>query len=180
MGLRRQLEGLDEIKCAFRIDRDTAFETEKHLYMLQSIWKSLIDDHPPGGASDDRWKQLGFQSSQPATDFRGMGVASLKQLEGFARKPACKYIFNDTIKEHWFPFACVGISITAFINSLLEDNCLDVYLVRNHNYLAVLYARIWGDFDEAWRTARPVDVMQFPEIWQRVSQGVEADICAVK
>lgn len=176
-GFKRQVEELREIKQDFITDRETTFETTKHLHLLQSIWKNLIDDNPPRSANDERWKQLGFQSSQPATDFRGMGIASLKQLETFSKKPACKHTYNNTIKEYWFPFACVGISITSLISSLLEDNCLDVYLVKDHNYLSVLYARVWSEFDEAWRGARPSDVMHFPVVWQDVKQRVENDLC---
>lgn len=176
-GLRRQIEELEEIKQEFIADRETNFEASKHLYLLQNIWKNLVDSNVPDSANDERWKRLGFQSSQPATDFRAMGIASLKQLEGFSKKPACKYIYDETIKEYWFPLACVGISITAFIDSLLEDNCLDVYLVRNRNYLSILYVRIWSDFDEAWKGARPSDVMHFPVVWQSVRQTIERDLC---
>jgi ELMO/CED-12 family protein len=176
--LKRQIDGLNGIKHEFRIDRETVFESTKHLPLLQDIWRSLIDDHPPSTAKNEQWKQLGFQSTEPASDFRSMGIASLKQLHVFSRRPECKSIFNDTIKEYWFPFACVGISITSFISALLENNCLDVYLVKKHDYLPVLYARIWNDFDEAWRAARPSDVMQFPAVWQCVKERIETNLCA--
>lgn len=177
-GFKKQVEALKVIKQEFITDRETKFETSKHLHLLQNIWRNLIDTNVPNSANDERWKQLGFQSSQPETDFRGMGIASLKQLETFSKKSACKYIYNDTVKEYWFPFACVGISITAFISSLLEDNCLDIYLVGNHNYLSVLYTRVWSEFDEAWKKAKPSDVMHFPVVWKDVRQKMEKDLCS--
>ena len=175
--LRKQVEELKGIKEKFIADRETAFKASEHLRLLQSTWKNLVGSHAPTSENDERWKQLGFQSSQPETDFRAMGIASLRQLEAFSKQSACKDIYNKTVKEHWFPFACVGISITAFINSMLESNCIDVHLARDRNYLSVLYARVWSAFDEEWRAARPADVMHFPLVWQDVKERIEADLC---
>ncbi len=76
----------------------TKFNSQSHVHAskLKSLWVNLMgvehripeiqdcshNDLPTSKAED--WSFIGFQSSNPATDFRGMGYLGLLQLEYFA------------------------------------------------------------------------------------------------
>jgi len=58
--------------------------------MLRNLWQQLMDE-PLNGMISKQWSDIGFQGDDPSTDFRGMGLLSLKNLlffTTFYREPA--------------------------------------------------------------------------------------------
>lgn len=60
---------------------------ESHLLLLRKLWQQLRPDNASdldAGMIGKHWKDIGFQGSDPATDFRGMGLLSLENLVFFS------------------------------------------------------------------------------------------------
>jgi hypothetical protein len=80
------------------------------------------------------WGELGFQGNDPATDFRGMGMLGLLQLEYFARvKPSdAKRVLGDSMHpRRYYPFSATGINVTAFVMELLRENRLHMMIIKH-------------------------------------------------
>lgn len=66
--------------------RCTAFTpetTSSHEQLLRKLWRALLGDVPFERTSL-RWKELGFQGEDPATDVRGGGLLAMQCIEHFA------------------------------------------------------------------------------------------------
>jgi hypothetical protein len=90
-------------------------------------------DIPLEGRITRQWGQIGFQGSDPATDFRGMGMQGLDDLLYYAKiHPASA---RRTLKcslhpVSWYPFAIVGINITQYAVQILLTRKLQYYLFQ--------------------------------------------------
>lgn len=79
------------------------------------------------------WGELGFQGTDPATDFRGMGILGLIQLEYFAvtRTDEARKVLADSMHpRRYYPFSATGINITAFVLEMLRENRLHPVLLH--------------------------------------------------
>ncbi|CAD7941678.1 unnamed protein product [Amoebophrya sp. A120] len=64
---------------------------------------------------DERWKKVGFQSTNPATDFRGGGILSLYCMMYLAEKygeETRRMIAESQQEESFYLFACACINVT--------------------------------------------------------------------
>jgi hypothetical protein len=60
---------------------------------------------------------IGFQGTDPATDFRGAGMLGLSNLHKFSEKDACKEVFKvatDPKTEYFFCSAGLFLTMLAF------------------------------------------------------------------
>eukprot|EP00392_Amoebophrya_sp_AT5.2_P004521 g4529.t1 len=90
-----------EIKCLVGVPFDA--ENSRHVADLKQFW------------DDRRWKEIGFQSATPATDFRGGGILSLYCMMYLAEKyPAeTRQMIAESQKDaSCYPFACACINVT--------------------------------------------------------------------
>lgn len=81
-GYQQLLVRLDNVRS---IDFDHS--NESHRLLLRKLWQQLQPDNTSALDSTligKHWKDIGFQGSDPATDFRGMGLLSLENLVFFA------------------------------------------------------------------------------------------------
>ena len=72
------------------------------------------------GEACEKWKDMGWQGKDPATDFRGSGFLALENLIWFARAHPTTYdqLLNKTEgrRADWeYPFAAAGCNITFMI-----------------------------------------------------------------
>jgi hypothetical protein len=143
--------------------------------ILSGLWKSLKGTEAPG-IPDGRWGDVGFQGTDPSTDFRGMGFLGLHQLAELSRLDCltASKIFAVASEESttWFPYAVTGINVTAFQYQLLKSNRLDQLLygsVANVELkYANVYAEIFSEFLKQWIAANPTDIMDFPRVFSQV------------
>jgi len=155
--------------------RQTSFERDniEHVSFLSALWKNLKPDQPIPSIPDSKWSDLGFQGTDPGTDFRGMGLLGLKQLVDFTKSESklALEIFSgsDVGGNFWFPFAVVGINITSFQNLLLNSNQLDALLYDASGPIELAYNKIYAEifnlFNRSWSDANPRDIMDFPRIF---------------
>jgi len=57
---------------------------EEHEKLLMRFWNAVCPNTKLESRVSEQWKTIGFQGTDPATDFRGMGVLGLKHLIYFA------------------------------------------------------------------------------------------------
>lgn len=91
------------------------------------------------------WTALGFQGSNPTTDFRATGLLGLKFLENFCLSDpvSARNImfesgsFNADLSKAWYSAALVSIHMTLFINRMLRGRFLHRGLPLNLNLQAI-------------------------------------------
>jgi hypothetical protein len=209
-------------KCASSLQelRRTVFDAgvAGHVALLESLWSNLrpgVERRPKSEATSKSssavaslsplhmalvspdWGEVGFQGADPATDFRGMGLLGLTQLEYLARtKPdmARRMLLNANHPRRYYPFAATGINISAFVLELLSQRRVHAALFAalesgslqhvvnewdgpgENNALVEVglravnecYCEVFELFDSTWSLRDPQDVMQFPVIFEEV------------
>ncbi|XP_053703499.1 ELMO domain-containing protein 1 isoform X1 [Synchiropus splendidus] len=129
-------------------------ENQEHEDMLVKLWKELRPDSPLSSRISKQWCEIGFQGSDPKTDFRGMGLLGLHNLLYFAEhdKATALQMLQDSLQpKHkstrrspsdnlpdWeqknldkaigYSFAIVGINLTDLTYSLLVSGALKTHL----------------------------------------------------
>lgn len=86
----------------------------EHEAKLLRLWELVNPEVKLTGRVSDQWKSLGFQGSDPATDFRGMGMLGLELLLFMAehrREDMTKILAN----RQDYPFACGAINVAALM-----------------------------------------------------------------
>ena len=112
----RALKGLHQLK-------GTAYDARQksHEKLLQRLWVCGFGPAEPCLLHSERWVHLGFQSADPAKDFRGMGVLGLANLVYFGEHYAD--VFQRLVaaqRKRDYPLACAGINITSLLLELLN------------------------------------------------------------
>ncbi|KAF1790646.1 ELMO domain-containing protein 3 [Phytophthora cactorum] len=95
----------------------TAFDAHNEIVVgiLQTIYKKITKSTRDVLLIGRHWEDIGFQGSDPSTDFRGCGMLSLLQILYLVETfPDLAHRFH-ALSQHptrHFPFACVLINIT--------------------------------------------------------------------
>ncbi|RLN92162.1 hypothetical protein BBJ28_00016505 [Nothophytophthora sp. Chile5] len=125
------------------------------------------------------------------SDFRGMGVFSLIQLNHFTREyrvEAQRALEESNHPTRWYPFAVTGINVTGFMIDLIHDRLVDIKLYRlagsgegedvaaGLTALHDLYATIFTRFNKLWVDTNPRDVMAFPSIFQSLKDDIRREL----
>jgi hypothetical protein len=178
-------------------------QNSNHRVLLEAFWTNM----KPGVVRSkemlsEEWITLGFQGSDPGTDFRGMGLLGMQQLVYFSqtRSTTALMILDESWNpdRQYFPFAVVGINITAFVLELLQETRLhQVYFnnferilkssphpldkdMSDHPYVIKHFLNIMHDmfciiFEEfylLWVVRNPSDIMAFNTIFNELKQQV--------
>jgi ELMO domain-containing protein len=85
--------------------------------------------------SSKKWGHIGFQGNNPGTDFRGMGLLGLKQLEYYVTSQFHGDDAKSVLREanhprRYFPFAATGINISKLCIEMLRETRLYARLLR--------------------------------------------------
>jgi hypothetical protein len=59
---------------------DFSYKIDKHVNMLKQVWVSLKPTDAVQDVANTKWVEIGFQTNNPQTDFRGMGLMGLINL----------------------------------------------------------------------------------------------------
>merc|ERR1719231_268702 len=99
---------------AIRAKAQTVFDESdpRHRLALESLWHCAFpgSSHPLNfERQSEKWKELGFQGLDPATDFRGGGYLALEHL--------LKFVVGSRGERHdpSFPLAIASINCTAML-----------------------------------------------------------------
>lgn len=140
-----------------------------------------------------RWSHIGFQGEDPGTDFRGMGLLGLIQLEYLSRKPkklACDLLRSSLDERYNYPLAILGINISYHLLSLYRDGSLkhlyydtnDPLFRKNQRSLKIistlndLYVELFLRFDCFWRESKPKNIFEFKSLIEQFVDIVKLDL----
>ena len=102
-----------------------------HSTQLTTLWRVTfpgreeLQPSDPNSSKNEGWKDMGWQGTDPATDFRSGGVLSLENLLWFAVNDHETYERiqkkkTGTRSEWEYPFAAAGVNVTFNLVDLLE------------------------------------------------------------
>lgn len=74
-------------------------DNPQHEEMLLQLWKLLKPNTPLESRISKQWCEIGFQGDDPKTDFRGMGLLGLYNLQYFAERDAAaaQQVLSDSL-----------------------------------------------------------------------------------
>uniref|UniRef100_A0A3Q2XU21 ELMO/CED-12 domain containing 1 n=1 Tax=Hippocampus comes TaxID=109280 RepID=A0A3Q2XU21_HIPCM len=148
-------------------------DNAQHEDMLMKLWEELRPDTPLTGRISKQWCEIGFQGSDPKTDFRGMGLLGLYNLLYFAehdKAAALQMLHDSLLPKHNYSFAIVGINITDLAYSLLVSGALKTHLYNVAPEMATLlhlqqtFCYLMQEFHRFWIEEDPSDIMEFNRV----------------
>ncbi|XP_047308954.1 ELMO domain-containing protein A [Impatiens glandulifera] len=97
----------------------------EHQDALKQLWRLSYPDTKLPALKSELWKQMGWQGSDPSTDFRGGGFISLENLIFFAMtyRDSFQNLLHkkDGNRAEWeYPFAVAGINISFMLVQMLD------------------------------------------------------------
>ncbi|KAK4377852.1 hypothetical protein RND71_004148 [Anisodus tanguticus] len=114
---------LKHLKQRLAIPFDGSFSD--HQDALMKLWRLSYPDRPLPSLKSELWKEMGWQGSDPSTDFRGGGFISLENLIYFAKTypesfQNLLHKRNGNRSEWEYPFAVAGINISFMLVQMLD------------------------------------------------------------
>ncbi|XP_051135839.1 uncharacterized protein LOC127254656 isoform X2 [Andrographis paniculata] len=161
-----------------------------HLEALKALWHMSFPDIEFQGLISEQWKEMGWQGSNPSTDFRGCGFLSLENLLYFARNyPATFHrllLKKSGQRALWeYPFAAAGVNITFMLIQMLElyserPRCLPginfvKLLGEDEDAFDILYCVAFAMLDAQW-LAMHASYMEFNEVVQVSRTQLEREL----
>ncbi|GMT32315.1 hypothetical protein PFISCL1PPCAC_23612, partial [Pristionchus fissidentatus] len=170
-----RMEAHEELCEQVETLRTTSYDplNTQHSSFLSHLWDILNPADPIEGMKSKRWGEIGFQGSDPSTDFRGMGVLSLHQLIYFAEKEPERVRAVLSMSHHptiGFPFAIAGINFTALARKFLQEGILKSHFYNTLDHPESIddfhhaYIRIFLLFSEFYKRENPATIMEFNTI----------------
>lgn len=184
--LMKAISGLREVARVCHVARGLAStpyssSNGKHEVMLHECWSALGTGALTKRISAD-WQELGFQGTDPATDFRASGELGLRALHHFssAHAKAGRAIIGATdlpLKGYPLALALIGMAMLAL--ELAGEGLLDAYLGdasaggvdggtgtdRGLRTLLEVASQLQLLFDDAWHDAVPASVMEYNRVF---------------
>ncbi|KAJ1429609.1 ELMO/CED-12 family-domain-containing protein [Ochromonadaceae sp. CCMP2298] len=181
--------------------RQQAFDpyNQSNSSMLECLWLSMKGSKRlTSSLISSEWTQIGFQGSDPGTDFRSMGVLALYQLLFFSqRKTDSARLILLELSSGGYPFALVGIHMSLLVMELLSQRRLHRHLVQHFGNLTIqtlatltlttspilgilgcvnfcadlvhdVYCSAFEEFYLAWVMRKPDCMSGFPELYNEV------------
>ncbi|XP_048500572.1 uncharacterized protein LOC104893753 isoform X2 [Beta vulgaris subsp. vulgaris] len=93
----------------------------EHQDALKQLWRLAFPNRALPPLKSELWKEMGWQGTDPSTDFRGGGFISLENLIYYAEKYPCLLLKQDGQRAEWeYPFAVAGINISFMLAQMLD------------------------------------------------------------
>lgn len=152
-----------------------------HEATLMRMWTATYPDTKLESRVSEQWKLLGFQGTDPATDFRGMGYLGLSQLVYFAENHTdiFRKIVNGQIarKEREYPVAVAGINLTQKLYDILKvndespDGPIFPVLFSHRFAFEEMYCTAFEVLDHTWDDMN-ASYMDFPKVIAAVHKQI--------
>ncbi|KAI3444231.1 hypothetical protein Pfo_000896 [Paulownia fortunei] len=132
---------LKYLKQRLAVPFDGSFS--EHQDALWQLWRLAYPDRPLPSLKSELWKEMGWQGSDPSTDFRGGGFISLENLIFFAKTypEAFQNLLHkrDGDRSEWeYPFAVAGINISFMLVQMLDLQSGKPSTMAGHCFLELL------------------------------------------
>lgn len=183
----QDIKGVNEFIATVKLMASKSFDKseQQHEHKLEQLWQLLLPrQERSGGRYTREWGRIGFQQSDPASDFRGGGMLGLEQLLHLASNRtsiARKMISEPSEEASRYPWACVGINLTMQAMRILEDRKIDksLYGKSPDDALRVfhdLYADMFEVLHHRWVAAKPENLLDFPPVLKESLAEVEIEL----
>jgi hypothetical protein len=172
----RHMVALTALHAEVDLLRKTSYSVDnaRHEEALERLWQVLQPGRlRQGGRHSKDWGDIGFQGTDPSTDFRGMGFLSLLNLLELAQlQPSfCERHIREYLQPGhaltYFPFAITSINATGWLLELLRSGLLDEELLRRGPTMQTVNAMHYAlflRFGDIWERERPASVMDFGRV----------------
>jgi len=137
-------------------------ENRIHERMLLELWDLVFPDRKLENRVSEQWKAMGFQGTDPASDFRGMGILALRHLIYFAKIHGDEFRAlvrsQEDNNDTYYPVAVAGINISKLLFDLLGQSSEKyagqlkyLQLLSSHrNAFEEIYCICMQFFDKTW------------------------------
>jgi len=182
-----QLHGYEDLFASIEALRREKFDSknQNHEKLLLELWSMLQPERVLSNRISRDWEDIGFQGTDPATDFRGMGLLGLLNLHHLASNHpqiTLQMIQHSNHPRHGYSFAILGINLTSMAVELLSNG-----LLRTHFFNSIkrrpqvvdfhhVYVYLFVEFDKFWTECRPQNVMEFSKIRARFLANIEQQL----
>ncbi|GAQ80122.1 ELMO/CED-12 domain-containing protein [Klebsormidium nitens] len=160
-----------------------------HQEALQKLWRLAYPHQQLTGMVSEQWKEMGWQGTDPSTDFRGGGFISLENLLYFAEKHPRDFQRllkkEDGERAQWeYPFAVAGLNLSFMLVDLLDLKAEDGvprsapgrgflrFLEDDDSAFDALYVRAFLLLDAEWLRMR-ASYMEFNVVMKAVRAKLE-------
>ncbi|CAO2814354.1 unnamed protein product [Amaranthus hypochondriacus] len=162
-----------------------------HQESLIALWYAAFPNVHLRGMVSEQWKDMGWQGSNPSTDFRGCGFISLENLLFFAQTYPVSFrrllLKQDGNRATWeYPFAVAGINLTFMLIQMLDlfsekprcipGNKFVKMLGEDEEAFDILFCIAFEMMDAQW-LAMNASYMQFNEVLQATRTQLEREMC---
>ena len=124
---RRKKQSTSLDRLVLMAKTKVSWDKPQHRQMLESFWQAVYVDIPMPEPSlhvtvSPGWKDMGFQSNDPCTDFRAMGLLGLHCLWYHSTNypSRVRTIVHAGKPARDFPYAAVGINLVASLVQMLR------------------------------------------------------------
>ncbi|XP_062215747.1 uncharacterized protein LOC133916199 isoform X2 [Phragmites australis] len=192
-----QEEKMNTLRCRLQIPFDGS--RIEHQDALRQLWHLAYPTREVPPLKSELWREMGWQGTDPVTDFRSGGFISLENLIFFARNYPNPFqmLLNKVQGQRadWeYPFAVAGINISFMLVQMLDLQStvpssksgirfLEL-LGRDENAFDHLYCVAFRLLDAQWLVRR-ASYMEFNEVLKSTRTQLERelvleDVLAVK
>ncbi|XP_051138722.1 uncharacterized protein LOC127256648 [Andrographis paniculata] len=179
---------LKQLKQRLAVPFNSSFP--EHQDALRQLWKLAYPDTTLPSLKSELWKEMGWQGSDPSTDFRGGGFISLENLIFFAKAypEAFQKLLHkrDGDRSEWeYPFAAAGINISFMLVQMLDlhsgiprtvaGKCFLKLLSEDETAFDRLFCVAFTTLDMLW-LARRASYMEFNEVLKSTRLQLEHEL----
>lgn len=178
------IKAYSQLGAAVEEIRSQKVSRKDHSHILEQIYGAVLQVSITVGQTKEEdkldesdglpdWTLIGFQGSDPLSDFRGGGLLSLHQLAFFIEN------FRDQVRSinvranhptKGYGLAITGINITVMLAKALKSGAMKKYFYSRALSVEQFhraYAEAFIYFDALWTAENPRDIMQFSEIFAK-------------
>ncbi|XP_057971884.1 uncharacterized protein LOC131160325 isoform X2 [Malania oleifera] len=157
---------------------------------LKQLWMLAYPSRDLPNLKSELWKDMGWQGSDPSTDFRGGGFISLENLIFFAQKYPSSFQSllhkQDGNRADWeYPFAVAGINISFMLAQMLDIQSGKPSTLPGVRFLELLgedelafdklYCVAFQLMDAQW-LARRASYMEFNDVLKSTRTQLEREL----
>ncbi|XP_028548081.1 ELMO domain-containing protein A [Dendrobium catenatum] len=171
---------------------DVSFDISRfdHQVALKQLWKLAYPQRELPPIKSEKWKDMGWQSADPSTDFRSAGFLSLENLIFFAMhypESFQRILHKQDGKrsEFEYPFAAAGVNISFMLTQMLGLQPDSQTTIPGSHFLELLelddmafdrlYCVAFQLLDSLW-LSKHATYMEFNEILKSTRAQLEKEL----
>ncbi|KAK2945250.1 putative ELMO/CED-12 family protein [Blattamonas nauphoetae] len=170
---KANLDSVIQFMCLSKVD--VSASTDSHA-MLFSVF-SLLTGDTGCTLTGQHWERVGFQGTDPRTDFRSCGLAALLQMLYLPSvHPKCASVIYklSQIPSISFPYAVVSINLTAHCLNALRNGKVNKILNKQNDpfdTIMKLHAGAFLKFYSIWKSGS-YSIVNVADVLQTILKSV--------